>query len=193
MISPINSKSIKDLLGFLNQNGELAYINEYSILKLTAGNTVINAYQRNGETLCKQESTGIIIQDDVRNLEDVLYTMETVKQFEQMYPNARVRSMDKLIIVENEGEESYYLIDNGQIVEPKIEIIKMDEVLNKPKRKTSTILLSSSTTYCTNKAADRINKYEAFKENISDMSQYSDCVPKSSRTGNKSTGERTGK
>ena len=213
LVCPSEPSKVGELLCDLANNGQLKDANKYSILKIDVENLEINAYEKNGqvvdiqgnyfgfynnESSDKDENHTVFdfsLGDNEEYKSIMAQFLELKKNVQAENPNATIKILDRLIVVENNDEQELYVIIAGKLLPAtamRLESIKLNlapnevqlpveyknnvfgKMLMAIKKK---LLRNPSENINYNNIVTKKSKQRIFKDNIKDMSQYSDCIP----------------
>ena len=220
LINPQNPNLVSNLIRILEQNEELNTFNKYSILQIQAQNKEdeVSVYSKDGiiTSNYEQKITPFTkIDKDPEDFFDFTYEpdinykvimeqfLELKDSVEERNPDAIIRIIDKLIAVEDDGKQSYYIIGKEQLLPAEIvNEIKLEaknNSMNKymyPKvQKENPISklfakirrklyknYNEATYYVEDKEKEQ-NRHGKFVENLSDMSQFGE-IPEENQKEN---------
>jgi len=134
LLCPTQVYETSNLLYQLEMNGQLGEAKQYSIDKIKLEDYEISVCSKNGKVISLLNRNGTldsennkVIGDNIEfsftlDLEEENGYQDIINQFlalkssiEKQKPNATIKILDRLILIEDEGEQSFYIIHNGTI------------------------------------------------------------------------------
>lgn len=148
---PNNCEIAENLLNKLFAIGCLDLVNEYSAVRIKAGNTEMIGYQVEGNIAMLGSYSFISGIDTDNKLPDFDFTLRETEEEQAIIndflklkqqvmhenPDTTIKIEERLIVVENEDRQDYYLITDGKILPAQIEPIedfKLNIVENEPQK-----------------------------------------------------------